>query len=92
MVGVRLVVRERLSSFLRKFWLWLYLWAGRRVGPETAEFWDQHWWTLVAYRMRELARSDMGANFITVLFGDIEVTPPSRETRPRTREVRSGRT
>ena len=88
-----LPLRERWSCFQRKFWFWLYALAGRHVGPETDEYWDIHWWRLVATRMNEIAESGLGIRFAEAIVFDKFVLGEhlDREYRPYSREVRGAR-
>lgn len=58
------------TNFRRKFWIAIYRWAGRHVGPEAIEYWDQHWWLLVKFRLWELGQSDLGMNTMYLLLYD----------------------
>jgi len=85
-------MRETWVRFRRKFWLAIYRWSGKHLGPEVMEYWDQHWWLLVKMRLIELGHSDLGMSTVKVLFYDgiLPVQEAAREERGP-REVRDNR-
>jgi hypothetical protein len=80
-------MKAKLFELRQRFWLWLYRLAGSKVGPEADEFWDRHWWSMVAFRMKELAGlKKAGQRIVKLLFVEDEGHP--RDIRDSSREVR----
>jgi hypothetical protein len=48
-----LQISTRLRLIRDKFWLWLYQYAGRHVGPGVDEYWDHHWMRFLRLRLAE---------------------------------------
>jgi hypothetical protein len=68
----------------------VYRAAGRRVGPEVEEYWDDHWYDTVAYRLAELSQSEFGLGIARLIIEGGE-EPAGRDLRDTTRESRDRR-
>ena len=95
MEGRLLALRERFHRFRRKFWLWVYTEAGKRVHALDADrFWDRHWNRVVAMRLKELAGAgDFGKSMLSVIVAreDFRIEDVMREFRDVSRDTRDPR-
>jgi len=88
-------IRSRWRVSVRKFWSWLFALAASHLElQDRIEVLDRDWWDLVRYRLRELRYSDLGDNFIAVLFGDdtyVLADQQGRDYRDTNRDIRDNR-
>ena len=81
-------MRERIVIFLRKIWLWLYQQAGKRLATEdVAEYWDQHWRRIVAFRLHQVDQR-YGREMVKFLTTPTDDDGQGRDYRDPLREVR----
>ena len=76
----------------QRFWLWLYGFAGARVGPEVDAYWDRHWQRFVAIQLYKLVEAGkFGDMMLKVVLDELDEDPRGRAFRDLTRETRDVR-
>lgn len=86
-------IRNWLRDVAHRFWSWLFVLSASRLTLEDRiDLLDEDWWHVVRYRLRELANSDLGQNFIrTVIMDDEPSDEQGRDYRDLERDVRDYR-
>lgn len=83
-------LRQQARRCRKAMWLAVYRRAGSSLGPDTREYWDEHWDNAVAFGLTGLSRTSFGLRFMRLLLE--ERTPEQdRDSRDRQREVRDAR-
>jgi len=75
-----------------RFWLWLYQFAGARVGPEADAYWDRHWQRFVAIQIYKLVEAGkFGDMMLKIILEDSSDDIQERAFRDIGREMRDVR-
>ena len=87
----RNALKKTLASFHRKFWTWLYIEAGKRLSSlDVAEYWDEHWQRIVAYRLHQ-TEERYGKEFVKYLLSPTDGLTHHRDHHDVVRDIRADR-
>ncbi len=76
------------ADFRRKFWIWVYVEAGKRLEPmDVVEFWDYHWHRFVAFRLHQVEER-YGREMVRFLTTPTDSDGQGRDCRDSDREIR----
>ncbi len=84
-------MREKYERARRRFWIWLYRQAQRRL-PE--DWYDEVWAVFIQQRIAELQSRALPDEYIELLLSEARAGVPwelGREYRPAVREIRDER-